>query len=168
MKFRTAYSEERVRVHAPTGSKWATQYSIDIVDGVRTVVPSGKENVYDSIQKSAPGNVIEDLIRRARNGDSSAIPQPVDSFLDLSHLPNDMLEAHMMLEKAHAKYEQLPLELRNRYDNSFEKFISAAASGKVMKDLITSQKPKTPPAPSLSADDISKLKNLIKGGDVNA
>lgn len=167
MKFRTPYIEEHVRVHSPAGSRYAIQYSIKIEDGVRVLEESGREDIYDSIQKAGPGNILEDLIRRARNGDNDAIPQPVDSFADLTHAPKDMLDAHMKLVEARSKYESLPLQLRAKYGNSFEKFLSAASSGEVVKDLLQPKKTETPPVPALSADDITKLKEMI-GGKINA
>lgn len=160
MKFRTAYDYSE-RFPCPSGTRYRRRLVRGVAsDGSPTLIEDGKEDVYDSIQKSVSGRSIEDLIRRATAGDNTAIPPVVDSYPDLSSVPTSMLEAHMMLEDAKLKYNSLPAELRSKYGNDFSSFLSAAASGQILQDI-------TGPAEnnfSLSSDEVAKLKALISGG----
>lgn len=162
MKFRTI-SSGRQRHTSPSGSRYRKKYIKSYsTDGAPTLLEDGLEDVYDSIQKAAPGNIIEDLLRRAKSGDTSAIREPVDSFADLSNAPTDLLSAHQMLVSAKDKYLGLPAELRARYGNSFEKFLTAASDGSLISDL---QQPNKKAASSdvLNAEEITKLRSLIGG-----
>ena len=169
MKFRTAYSEQ-VRFSSPSGSRFRKNY----IKKGSSLIENGVEDVYDSIQKAAPGNVIEDLIRRARAGDSDAIPLPIDSYADLTKMPKDLLEAHSMLEDAHSKFDALPVKLRAEYNNDFNAFIKASADGSLIDKLKVNSKKaaakaadKPAAAPSLSAEEVSKLRSML-GGNNNA
>lgn len=164
MKFRTM-SSDRKRFPAPCGSRYAKRYQ-KTVDG--ELMQAGVEDVYDSIQKAALGITLSDLIRRAENGDTSAIGEVVPSYADLSNAPKDLLEAHTMLCAARVSYDSLPLELRNSFGNSFDKFIAACADGSVVKALSGSVAPKGDTVPGLSPDEIKKIRESLNGGTKNA
>lgn len=165
MKFRTAY-DSTFHVANPSGSRYRQNY-VKIVnpDGTSKLKDAGKEDVYDSIQKAALGMSIEDLIRRARNGDDTAIGDPVESFADLSHMPTDLLSAHQMLLDAKDKYLQLPAELRAKFGNSFDKFLQASADGSAIRTLQESKKSSDPGVQPLTADEISKIRASIGGNN---
>lgn len=161
MKFRTAYSSSEHQP-SPAGSRYRKKYIKSFSDnGTPVLVQDGIEDVYDSIQKAAPGNVIEDLIRRAQSGDDSAIPQPVDSFVDLTGVPKDMLEANAMLSKAKESFLKLPPAIRSRYSNNFSTFMEAVQDGSFQKDM-TQLNHKNAVAP-LSADEIQKIRSSLGG-----
>lgn len=164
MKFRTM-SCERKRFPAPIGSRYAKRYQ-KTTDG--ELMEAGVEDVYDSIQKAALGITLNDLIRRAQNGDTNAIGDVVPSYADLSKAPKDLLEAHAMLSNARASYDSLPLELRNSFGNSFDKFIAACADGSVVKALSGSAASKADTVPGLSPDEIKKIRESLNGGTANA
>lgn len=98
MKFRTAYSEH-VSIPSPSGSRYKKTYMRSSKED-RKLIETGVEDIYDTIQKAADGRTIADLIRRAERGDNTAIPPVVDSFVDLTHAPTSILEAHNMLADA--------------------------------------------------------------------
>lgn len=161
MKFRSAYSQS-VHFPSPTGSRFRKTY----IRKGESLIENGVEDIYDSVQKASEGRLLPDLIRRVANGDISAIPDPVDSFVDITNAPKDMLEAHQMLTDARDKYNSLPSDLRSKFGNSFEKFLSASADGSATKVLLESAKPKSNANP-LSLDELSKIRALI-GGNQNA
>ena len=73
MKFRCAYDRERKP--CPSGSRLRQTYTRG-ADG--SLVESGVEDVFDSIQKAGDGLALADLIRRAERGDQTALPLPVE------------------------------------------------------------------------------------------
>lgn len=165
MKFRTAYDRERCS--CPSGSRYRKLYTkIRTSEGASQLMESGVEDVYDSIQKAADGRTIEDLVRRARAGDSSAIPAPVDSYPDLSHAPKDMLEAHQMLASAREKYLSLPTQLRGKFGNSFEKFLESVGNGTVF-DVARGASGTKSISSQLSDEELEKVRAII-GGNNNA
>lgn len=166
MKFRTAYSSS-IRFNSPSGSRFRQKYIKQIMpDGTSKLVEDGMEDVYDSIQKAGMGLGIEDLIRRAKSGDTTAIREPIDSYADLTHAPKDLLEAHSMLSDAHNKYNALPAELRSKFGNSFEKFLQASVDGSVIRELAQPAKKADTVSP-LTAEEITKFRESL-GGNANA
>lgn len=162
MKFRTAY--ERERKISPSGSRYRKNYVKSYEkDGTPVLQEAGVEDVYDSIQKAGQGLGIEDLIRRARAGDDTAIREPVDSYVDLTHAPKDMLEAHQMLVEAKDKYLQLPAELRGKFGNSFDQFLKASADGSALKVLQPNKQ--SEPVQPLSTSEVAAIRKMIGGND---
>lgn len=160
MKFRSAYSPCQ-SVPCPSGSRYRQHYKKRIYDGKEVLEKAGVEDVFDSIQKAAPGNIIEDLLRRARNGDTSAIGEPVDSYVDLSHAPKDILEAHEMLSKARSSYDNLSADVKAVFDNDYSKFLEASVNGKAIEAL--NAKNINPEAKPFSLSEIAELRKLIGG-----
>lgn len=162
MKFRTAYSERVVYV-SPSGCRYRTNYIRGFdKEGNRILVENGKEDLFDTVQKAAPGNCIEDLLRRAESGDSSAISPVVDSFADLSNMPTDILSAHAMLQNAREKYRLLPKELRAQFGNSFEGLVKAVGDGTFSK-AVTQPVASKSQDPSLTPEQIAQIKSIIGG-----
>lgn len=157
--------EQHISFHSPSGTRLRKLYQkATDKNGAPTLIEAGVEDVYDSIQKAAVGITLEDLIRRASNGDTSAIPEVVDSYPDLTHVPKDMLEAHSMLTAARSKYDALPAELRSKYGNSFDKFLAACADGSVLTSLKTDSSSAVTP---LTSEEIEKIRSTL-GGSKNA
>lgn len=167
MKFRSAYSAPE-RFVSPNGSKFRTKYIR--LDVGQPLQENGVENVYDSIQKAADGITVGDLIRRAKAGDPLAIGEPLDSFADVTRLPKDFVEAHMMTLEYEAKFKSLPLKLRQEYDNNFSKFLAALNDGSLNEKLKLAKKSVVPPqpvVPALSDDELTKVRSML-GGNSNA
>lgn len=165
MKFRTAYSPCQA-MPCPSGSRYRTTYTKSYEkDGMPRLIEVGKEDVYDSIQKAANGILLEDLIRRARSGDDSAIPEPVDSYADIADMPTDILSAHQMLSGAKDKFLRLPADIRASFGNSFESFLAAASDGSLVTKL--TQPNKTENVNQLTDEELTQVRNMI-GGNANA
>lgn len=154
MKFRGAYDRERKI--CSSGSRYRQTY-IRGADG--QLVEAGVEDVFDSIQKAGDGLVLADLIRRAERGDETAIPEPVDSFVDLTNAPKDLLEAHMMLSDAQSKYDSLPANVKAVFNNDFSTMLTAISDGSIVSKL--SQLAKKDPV-------VSPPDNPNEGGAPNA
>lgn len=164
MKFRSAYSE-RIVFASPNGNRYRKQYIRGYDnEGNKILVENGVEDLFDTVQKAAPGNCIEDLIRRAESGDSTAIPEVVDSFVDLSHMPKDLLEAHTMLANAQEKYRLLPKELRSQFGNNFAGMLKAIGDGSFTQAL--TQPLKSPEkSTGFTPDQIEEIKKIIGGNN---
>lgn len=166
MNFRSAYSEVKPKP-SPSGSRYRTTYTKSYEnDGMPRLIEVGKEDVYDSIQKASNGILLEDLIRRARSGDDSAIPEPIESYADISAMPSDMLSAHQMLLDAKDKYLRLPADVRSAFGNSFESFLAAASNGTLVEKLTQLNSDSVPD--QLSSDELTKVRSLIGGVNTDA
>lgn len=134
MKFRS-FSSRAAAKPSPSGSTDRQLYSRK---SDFELVPSGKENVYQSIQLAAKGNLPLDLIRRAERGDITAIPPPIssDGVVDLLNAPTSLMDAQNTLLHARSIFDSLPLEVRNKYGNNFNTFLSAVDDGSYLSDAV--------------------------------
>lgn len=162
MKFRTPFTfRDFARESSPVGSRYQKTYILDSSSEGAELIETGTVDIYDSIQKAANGLKIEDLIRRARAGDSSAIGNPVATGdLDLTGMPSDLLDAHKMLSSARDKFDSLSADKKALFNNSFESFLSSAADGSLVSKLSAN----SPPS-SLTSDELVKIRSLIGGSD---
>lgn len=138
MKFRSFSSKPAARP-SPAGCSERTMYSRKVVPGgVSELVEAGKENLYQRIQLAAQGNLVLDLIRRAERGDLSAI-LPVDApecIVDITNAPTSLMDAENKLIQARSFFDSLPLEVRNKYGNNFNTFLSAVDDGSYLSDAV--------------------------------
>lgn len=134
MKFRTAFSEP-LRFSSPSGSPHRTVYQRKVSSsGKRSLVESGIEPVHQLIQEAARGNTVKDILSRFNAGDTSALGVDSNSYADISNAPQSLLDAELSLIKAHSIYDSLPSDVKSRYDNDFETFLSSVDSGAFMSN----------------------------------
>lgn len=148
MKFRSAYDRERKI--SPSGSRLRQTYTRG-ADG--SLIEAGVEDVFDSIQKAGEGLALADLVRRAERGDETAIPAPVDSFVDITGAPKDLLEAHTMLSDARAKYDALPANVKAVFNNDFHTMLTAIGDGSVVEKLSQLAKVSSPASPAVNKNE---------------
>ena len=153
MKFRTAYDRERNP--CPSGSRLLQTYTRG-ADG----------SLVESIQKAGDGLALADLIRRAERGDQTAIPAPVESFVDITGAPKDLLEAHMMLSDAKAKYDAMPANVKSVFNNDFANMLASIGDGSIVAKL--SQLAKHESVPETVNNVSITPNNSTVGGSNNA
>lgn len=91
-------------------------------DGVITLVPDGKDNLYLQIQADRDSCDINILIERFKAGDKTALEKARIFYGDVSNAPLAPHEMLNMVYGAQETFEQLPLEVRERFDFDFNKF----------------------------------------------
>ena len=124
MQFRTAYSE-RVRIHQPVGSKIITEHRL-VMDknGIDHLVRDNKINIYEKIQASAEQSDINNIVRRAMNGDPLALNQVKGEFMNVLGAPKDLRSAQEFCINAEREFMKLPLETRKAFENNPRKYVS--------------------------------------------
>lgn len=162
MKFRSR-SNYGHSIISPSGCRFRKTFCRD---SSGKLISTGTEDIHDTVQKAAPGNVIEDLIRRATAGDPNAIRPPVDSYVDLTHVPTDIIEAHQMLIKYKDTYNALPASVKAQYGNSFDSFVNAVGTGKVSADFTAAaKKAADEQVKALSSEELTKIRSIIGGSN---
>ena len=56
-------------------------------------------------------------------------------YADITDMPKSYIEAHNKIQKMEQNFNELPLEIRNKFDNSFTKYLAEAGSESWMKNL---------------------------------
>lgn len=121
---------------APSGTAEADIYEVEIdTTGHKHLVKTGKTNTYEKIQASLESTKIETIMRRAAGGDLTALAVTNGQYLDCTDMPHSLAEAQNMLIKLEAQFNKLPLEIRQKYDMSAEKYIADYGTENWAKNL---------------------------------
>lgn len=136
LPFRTVTSE-RIEVFSNPGSPieeiWAMKLD---KDGNEEFYVKGKTNVYEKIQMFKDSCDIEKLlIQVTETGDLSLINKTTPFFMDMEDMPENIFEAHQKILEAQNYFYELPLETREAYGNSFDRFLADFGTENWMKNL---------------------------------
>lgn len=124
MKYYAAYKTPTTEP-APAGSKEESVYQIDIdLNGHKVIKEVGKTNIYDMIQASLEQSKIENIIRRATEGDANALAVMNGQYIDTTDVPHTLAEAQNFVIKAKNEFDQLPINIRRQFNMSAEQYIA--------------------------------------------
>ena len=137
--FKSQYDAHERR-HAPSGSRFReTKQLVIDPDGNRRLEVTGTEDVYERIQSFKEGCTIENIVRRALNGDPNALSKAQGVYCDTTLLPNDLISAHEAVSRAEAIYKALPAAKRQEL-GSFRDFIAKFGTLEGIQSLFVEDK----------------------------
>lgn len=126
MEFKTQY-DVRDRVVTCPGSPEHITYAGHYDEKGRVVLEeSGRENIYDFIQSHAESCDIHVLMKRYQNGDVSALSQAQGFYGDVLDFPKTYAEALNHFNEMERKFMSLPVDVREKFGNSFSEFLAAS------------------------------------------
>lgn len=111
------------------GNKKHILYSPSIdLNGDITLVESASEDIQEKIDSFLPTTDISFIISRLEAGDESVLNQNPGMYGDFTELPKTYAEALQMVIDAEHKFNALPLDVRNSFDNNYNKWFATAGS----------------------------------------
>lgn len=138
--FRTAWNRgetTQTEIGSPIANTYG--YRIDKNTGKRIITKTGETNIYEKIQAAHEGTKIEKIIERVTGGDLTPLQIREGSYIDISEIPTNMIELQNTIYKAKEEFKKLPKEIKEKFENSAEKYISMYGS-KEWYDTITPPK----------------------------
>lgn len=118
------------------GSREANDYQIKIDrKGHKVLEKTGTHDIYDEIQSYAEECKIENILARAAAGDTEILNQRQGYYMDITNTPATLAEAQNEILKLKQGFEQLPPEVREKFDNSVEKFVQSFGSEDWAKNM---------------------------------
>lgn len=84
------------------------------------------------------------IIAQLKNGNTSVINRRPMMYGDFTDAPKTYAQALQMVLDGRATFDSLPLSVRNKFDNSFEKWFATAGSS----DWLSAMSPDSDPVPS--------------------
>lgn len=108
-------------------------------DNVLELIESGKIDTYSEIQSHADSVDINAIIARAAAGDVSALNRRQPLYFDATEFPQTYAEMYQKIIDATNYFEQLPLEVRDKFGHSPETFFASIGTdlwNDVMKDFL--------------------------------
>lgn len=124
--YRTKYNHGDERYYLPTGDGYQDEYGYEINEkGQKQLVWTGRKNLYKEIQSYADDCNIENILKRAANGDLSDF-RPDGIYADVTKVPTNMIEAQKEMMKLEHFWNNMSKKIKAKYNNSLETFISKA------------------------------------------
>lgn len=152
MNFRTMYDDFE-RVPSSAGNAEEIEYAPVIgEDGILSLEAIGKTDIramIDSYRESCDINVI---LARYQNGDVSALSATQGTYFDAVDMPKTYAEMLNTVMTAEREFLKLPLNIRERFDNNFQKWLSLMDNPVEFNRLMGVEPEKPVSAESESAD----------------
>lgn len=122
--FLTQY-DKGIRHPVPSGSRYKSEFQLETEpDGNTHLVEIGTKDIYQEIQSYKDSCTLENIVRRALNGDSTALQQRQGVFGDARFDSNDLIAANNAVKQAQNVYRSLSAEKRAEY-GSFDEFVKS-------------------------------------------
>lgn len=122
--FRTQF-DERIRFYAPSGDRIEIRHSPHIdKNGRRTLKKDKKVEIYSLIQASKEQCEIENIIRRAVEGDYNALNAVNGVYTDITNCPSSIAEAQQYIIRGKEEFDKLPKEIKAKFEYNPEIYIA--------------------------------------------
>ncbi len=112
-----------------SGDEYHIVYSSVIKDdGTIDLVPSARDRIQDYINSFVPQTDMHYILAQLKNGNTTVINRRPMMYGDFTDAPKSYAQALQMVIDGRATFDALPLSVRNKFDNSFEKWFATAGS----------------------------------------
>lgn len=124
-KFITQFTAIGEHFHAPTGDKIELRHNpVMHENGRRELVKNKKVAIYDLIQSHKEECEIENIIRRAVEGDYSILQKRHGQFMDITGMPSSIAEAQQFIMDMKNEFELLPKEVKAKFEYNPELYVA--------------------------------------------
>lgn len=102
--------------------------SVLLDDGTIDLEPMSREPIQDRINSFAAVTDMSYILTQLRNGNTSVLNRGKPIFGDFTETPKTYAQALQLVIDGRAQFDALPLDVRSKFDNSFEKWFATAGS----------------------------------------
>lgn len=111
------------------GDRYRPIYTSEIMDdGTIELVQTGVEDLQEIYNSQRDTCEVSVLVQKFMAGDESALQRGNPVFLDLLGAPKSLMEAYQLQHRAQQAFANLPVSVREKFDQDFGKFLSLAGS----------------------------------------
>lgn len=130
-------TDEHKRYHCTSGSRYEKEYQeqIDKKTGKKTLVVTGKKDIYALIQSDLESTKIENILHKLAVGDFSVLRQAELTYVDEKDFPHSLMEAQNIVIKAKQEFEKMPVEVKKLFNNSAEQYVSEIGTDDFIKKM---------------------------------
>lgn len=125
-KFRTQINViGKNKRHCPSGEKIELRHrAVMKENGRRTLIKDREVAIYDLIQSHREECEIENIIRRAVEGDYTALNAAHGTYTDITNCPSSIAEAQKYIIQAKEDFDKLPKEIKAKFEYNPEVYIA--------------------------------------------
>lgn len=129
LPFGFKYQIKEAKKSTPTGEKYQMEHEAKMLEnGKRILTKTVKKNIYEMIQASREQTEIDRIVRRAMEGDPSVLSYMNGVYADLTDAPTSLAQAQQIMINAKREYENLPLDVKEKFHNNYEEYIAEVGS----------------------------------------
>ncbi|QCS36119.1 minor capsid protein [Capybara microvirus Cap1_SP_131] len=111
------------------GDKYHVNYRTRLkADGSLEFYEFDKTDIQAEINAAAAGTDMSYIVNRLLNGDMSVFSDKAPLYGDFTEMPKNMMDAVNLHNDAVHAFDRMPYEVRIKYDNDVNKWLSAAGS----------------------------------------
>lgn len=159
MEFKTQYSP-RKRIAAVSGSDVHVTFEPFYDDrGVLDLKESGVVNSYLDIQSHADSVDINLILARYNAGETDVLSQVQGFYADVTEMPRTYAECLNLGIQGERAFMQLPLEVRAKFNHSFEQFMAEIGSADFAEKMGVSESLAADQRDGASTDGVSGGEN---------
>lgn len=103
-------------------------YDEVLVDGRVKLQQVDTENLFDFVQASKAETSIYNIIDKFNRGDESALNKTVGKFMDVLGMPTTLAEAQQSLINVSKKFDSLPIDIRQKFENNVNIFVDTVSN----------------------------------------
>lgn len=138
-------------------------------DGTRILVKDREKRTWDIIQSHKEECLIENIIKRALEGETEILNQMQGQYIDTTMLPSTLAEAQQKIIDLKYEFSQLPKDIRKEFDYNEEKYIAEWGSDEWLKKtgvdkLLEKDKAQQEAEAKLNQNIEKAMENLAAGG----
>lgn len=130
---RSALDHPYFEDHSVKVSKYSPKFVEKTVAGKMTLVLDGHDDVGSFVQANRDNGDIYTILTRFKNGDTSGFRSSPGIYGDFTRVPTNINDMFNYFKSSQSRFEQLPLELRSKFDNSYLKFTDSVMNGTAKK-----------------------------------
>lgn len=116
--------KDKSKYACPEDSPYQEVYEYQIVDGKKMLVQCGEKNTQDLIESFSESADINWIISRYLAGDTSVINPYSPMYGDFRNMPKTYAEMFERAQQAENMFNSLPVEIREKFDHSVDKFMA--------------------------------------------
>lgn len=122
------YCQEEKFISEP-GDRYRPIYTSQIMDdGTIELVQTGVEDLQEIYNSQRDACDVSLLAERFLAGDEAALHRGNPVFLDLLGVPKTLMEAYQLQYRAEQAFNMLPVEIREKFNQSFPEFLAGAGT----------------------------------------
>ena len=106
-----------------SGSKFLNKYQETIKEGIRSLIPIGKTNVYDIIQSHAKEGDVKWIIAQFSKGNLEVLRKGDPVYADATTMPKSLMEAQNLCLRMKQEFEEMPSDVKKLFNYSSDLYI---------------------------------------------
>lgn len=114
---------ERKRIYSESGDRFEPIYQPQLMDdGTIELVEVGQRDLQEYIQSFEEDCKLESILRRYQLGDETALSKVQGVYMDTTEMPKTFRDVLDSVIKGKSMFEQLPIEIKQKYSNDFNQW----------------------------------------------